>query len=334
MKWKDFTRSRFVAALIKFFTTNVLLKAFALALTMLIFALAPREEPEVKEFQDVPVRVRVTGKNVLVDDKSSFVRVVLKGRKIDPHLTGSDLKVELDTKDAVLSPDEKSLTWSLSPEDVRVPWGVRCESIRPGTLTLPVDTLGKRVVKIEPVFADQLPGNLTLGRVTVTPPVVTVEGPSSRLRTIRSIPTLPIQLQGIRHSFDCDQELDRRNYGGCHFTPVKVLVLVEVLPAFFDRVFSRVPVRVLTAPDKEKTGFSCRILSGATVDVTLTAGKEISESLRKEDFFPYVDISSFTRPGVYEMDVRCAFELSNVRVKKVHPRRIRVLLTGPPEENK
>jgi hypothetical protein len=99
-------------------------------------------------------------------------------------------------------------------------------------------------------------------------------------------------------------------------------------------VFSRVPVRVLKAPDGEKTGFSCRILSGSSVDVTLTAGKETSESLRKEDFFPYVDISSFTRPGIYEMDVRCAFELSNVRVKKVHPRRIRVLLTGPPEEKK
>ena len=68
--------------------------------------------------------------------------------------------------------------------------------------------------------------------------------------------------------------------------------------------------------------------------MTLTAGKEVSESLRKEDFFPYVDVSSFTRPGLYEMDVRCAFELSNIRVKKVHPRRIRVLLTGNAEEKK
>ena len=334
MRWQDFSRSRFVAAIIKFFTTNVLLKIFALALTMLIFALAPREEPEVKEFQDVPVRVHVRGKNILVDDKSSFVRVVLKGRQIDPHLTGSDLKVELDTEDAILSPDEKSLTWTLSKEDVPVPWGVSCESVRPATLTLPVDTLGKREVKIEPVFAEKLPENLTLGRVIVNPAVVTVEGPSSRLRAIRSIPTLPIQLQGISHSFDCDQELDRRNYGGFHFTPFKVLVQVEVLPASFDREFTQLPVRVLTSPGKGKGGFSCRILSGALVDVTLTAGKEVSESLRKEDFFPYVDVSSFTRPGLYEMDVRCAFELSNIRVKKVHPRRIRVLLTGNAEEKK
>ncbi|MBO5723903.1 MAG: hypothetical protein J6S58_03665, partial [Lentisphaeria bacterium] len=89
-----------MASLIKFFSTNILLKTFALALTLLIFALAPREEPVIKEIQDVPVRVRVTGQNIIVNDKSAFVRVVLQGQKIDPHLTGNDLRVELDTKDA------------------------------------------------------------------------------------------------------------------------------------------------------------------------------------------------------------------------------------------
>ena len=334
MKWADLKRGRIMASLIKFFSTNILLKTFALALTLLIFALAPREEPVIKEIQDVPVRVRVTGQNIIVNDKSAFVRVVLKGQKIDPHLTGNDLRVELDTKDAELSKDEKFFTWTLKKDDVRIPWGLRCESILPATLTLPVDKLGKRVVKIEPVFSGTLPKNLTLGKVTVIPAAVTVDGPFSRLQTIRSIPTLPIQLQGIGNSFDCDQELDRRKYGEFHFTPFKVLVQVEVLPASFDRVFTAVPIRVLTAPGGGKMNFSCRILSGGTVDVTLSAGKETSESLRKEDFFPFVDISGFTRPGRYEMDVRGAFELSDVRVKKVSPQRVSVLLTGIPDEKK
>lgn len=327
MKLDTFLQSRFVAPVIKFFRTNLLLKIFALALTALIFELAPRDKMEFKEFQDVPVRVLVSGKNMIVEDKDTFVRVTLKGQKIDPHLTGSDLKVELDTKEGQYSRDGKFISWTLTPSDITVPWGLSCESIRPGTLTLPVDTLGKRQVKIKPVFTDELPPNLTLGKVMVTPAFVMVEGPSSLLRSIESVSVVPIRLKGISRTFDCDQELDRGKYPGFHFSQSKVLVQVEVLPALVDRKFTDVPVRILTSPGNAKKKFLCKILSSPAVDVTLTAGKNISESLRKEDFFPFVDVSAFTRPGRYEMDVRCAFELSHVRVKKVSPRRISILLT-------
>lgn len=334
MRWSDIAQNRFAARIIKFFTTNTLLKIFALALTVLLFALAPKEKPEIKEFPNVPVRIHVSGKNMLVDDKGTFVRVVLRGTRIDPQLTPSDLKLELDTKDAVLSPDEKFFSWTLKKNDIGVPWGVSVESVRPGTLTLPVDTLGKRQVKVVPVFADELPAHLTLGRITVTPAEVMVEGPSSRLRAIRSIPTMPIQLRGINRSFDCDQELDKRSYKEFHFTPAKVVVQLEILPAIFERVFHKIPVRVLTAPDQAGRKFICRILSSSAVDVTLTGRKGVIESLRKEDFFPFVDISGFTRPGRYEMDIRCAFELSNVKVKNFYPKRVSVLLTEIPDPPK
>lgn len=313
-----------------FFRENIGLKIAAFFLAMLVYWSIRAQIDSTTDIRNVVVNIKTSDNRILMDDKPCLVMVSLKGSKtMIGKVSEEDITINADTKDAVPTKDKKFYKLKLDLRWIQTPFGTRPIEVKPETVTLALDDIENRMVKVEPIFSDRskMPPEYTLGKVTVTPAEVRVEAPASKLTALKQIQTTPISLSDITHSFDCDQELDQKNYPQFTFSPAKVLIQVEILPSSQTRTFNALPVRILsaTATGKKRT-FSCEIVSAPTVDVTVSGSKNIIETLRKEDFLPYVDISKFDKAGLYQIDVKCASERDGVKTKNIYPSSISVKL--------
>lgn len=320
---------RMVNGVVVFFTVNVWLKIVAILLTTLIYLSIRSQLDSTINVHNVPVLVRTSGARTLMDDKPILVSVALRGSKsLLGKVSNNDITIQVDTKNAEALPDGKFYRLKLSSAKIETPFGTRVKSLKPEAITLALDDMASAMVKVVPAFADRdkLPPEYTLGKVTVSPAEVRAEAPASKLSALKRVSTTPIPLGDITRSFDCDQELDQVNYPKFRFTPSKVLVQVEILPSSLTRTFSALPVRILALPSAGARPMACEIVSAPTVNITVAGAKNVIETLRKEDLFPYVDISRFTQSGLYRIDVRCAFERGGIRSAVVQPPGIEVKL--------
>ena len=194
-----------------------------------------------------------------------------------------------------------------------------------------IDSPESRELPVEAVLDEtSLPMGYKVGKVTVNPEKIKITAPSPKLEKIKVIRTLPVSLEGIRHSFDCDQKLDFSGFSGRDNPDVdrdKVFVQVEILRAKEEtREFTAVPVRILIPPTSRQQFMSCEIVTAPTVDLKVSGEKTVIEILRKEDFFVFADITDFTKPGLYQIDLRCAIEKTGVTKFEINPQRIGVKL--------
>ena len=340
MRFSDISFRNFPDVAKAFFVKNELWFA-ALILTLMICTLVRYQFQTGKQ---VLVRVSVStrpGEIPLGTPSPEMVTVNLRGRKsVLENLSGSDLEIRLSTENAKkLSNSEDSdenglnLQWNVSRKDVYIPFllGVQVASLEEKQVSMLVDTTESRELPVEPVLDEtSLPSGYKVGKVTINPEKIKITAPSTKLEKIELIRTKPISLEGIRHSFDCDQKLDFSGFSGRDKPDVdrdKVFVQVEILRAKeVTREFTAVPVRILIPPTPKEQFMSCQIVTSPTVDLKVSGEKTVIDILRKEDFFVFANITDFTKPGLYQIDLRCTLEKNGITKFEINPQRIGVKL--------
>lgn len=310
-----------------FFMKN-LLKIAALILSLLIWV-AIRDQFRISKAVNVRISVQTQkGEIPLGTAAPEKVTVFLQGSKsMLEDLSGRDLKIELETRKAERK--DKVCIWHLQTSDVQlpIPLGIRVKGIEPDRVVLALDRAESKKLRMEAVLDEsRLPRGYKIGKVTVEPEEVSVTGPAAKLEKLKTIRTLPISLENITHSFDCDQPLDTENYSNIVFEQKNVLVQVEILRALKTRTFNTLPVRILIPPASKHQAMSCEIVSAPTVDLQVSGAENVIDTLRKEDIFIFANISEFTKPGLYWIDLRCAIDKNGITDLKINPEKINVKL--------
>ena len=340
MRLSDISFRNFPSGIRAFFMKH-LLKFAALILTAMIWSLVHFQDQIDKEIV-VPVKISTRSDEIPLGTPSpEKIAVKLRGSKsILENLSGNPLKIVLSTENAEKpSPSEDSgenglnLRWNVSKRDVQMPFllGVEVVSLEPDQVSMVVDTTESRELPVEAVLNEaSLPPGYKVGKITVNPQKIRITAPSTKLEKVKVIRTLPVPLEGITHSFDCDQKLDFGGYADRDKPDVdrdKVFVQVEILRATEEtREFTAVPVRILIPPTPKEQIMSCEIVTAPTVDLKVSGEKNVVEILRKEDFFVFADITDFTKPGLYQIDLRCAIGKSGITRFEINPRQISVKL--------
>ncbi|MBO4631091.1 MAG: hypothetical protein J5858_04125 [Lentisphaeria bacterium] len=310
-----------------FFMKN-LLKFAALILTFLIWG-AIRNQFQISKAVNVRVSVQTQkGEIPLGTATPEKVTVFLQGSKsMLEDLSGSDLKIALNTDQAERK--EKICIWHLRSSDVQVPipLGIRVKGIEPDRVAMTLDRTEAKKLKVEAVLDEtRLPRGYKIGKVTVEPEEVVVTAPASKLEKLKTIRTLPIPLENITHSFDCDQSFDTESYSNIDFDRKNVLVQVEILRALKTRTFNTLPVRILIPPASKHQTMACEIVSSPTVDLEVSGAEDVINALRKEDIFVFANISDFQNPGLYWIDLRCAIDKNGITSFLINPQKISVKL--------
>lgn len=313
---------------VAFFMKNLLMFA-ALLLTVLIWS-AIRFQFRIEKTVEVDIGVEPQkGEIPLGSPTPEKVTVTLKGDKSRLE-TMTEKSVTILLKYEQAKRKDKSCVWALRSSDVKLPYyaiGIKVLSIKPDKVSQQVDKMDSKTLPVEAILDETtLPKGYKVGKVTVSPEKITVTAPSSKLEKIKTIRTLPISLENITHSFDCDQEFDTENCSDLDFDRKNVLVQVEILRALKTRTFNTLPVRILIPPSSKKQTLSCEIVSAPTVDLEVSGSENVIDLLRKEDIFVFANISDFTKPGLYWIDLRCAIDKNGITSSKIDPPKISVKL--------
>ena len=310
---------------------SVLFKKYLLLIGALLLSLliwrSIRSQFETRVDVKVPVTVKISAGEVPLGSASpEKVSVTLEGSQtLLDNISNRDLELELDTSQA--KKDGNIRIWSLNKSDFKVPHWVKIRGFSPGKVQILLDKTESRKLPVEVVMDEtKLPPGYKVGRVTIEPKEVMVTAPSTKLDKLKTIRTLPIPLDNITHSFDCDQGFDSKKYSDIDFDHKNVLVQVEIIRANKTRKFKTLPVRILVPPASKQQAMACEIVSSPTVDLDVSGAEAVINALRRDNIFVFADISEFQKPGLRSIDLHCTIDRNGITSYKITPARIDVKL--------
>ena len=215
--------------------------------------------------------------------------------EVDVTLEGSQGKLaELNARNLVARADltdmrtgDRVLRLTGRNVSMDLPEGVRIVSITPRSLTLHLEPVVERDVRVEARFEGAPPDGFRTGPVQVSPPSIRVRGPQSHVEAVERAFTETISLSGQRETLTLPQvAVDIPDH---KVVPLdaSVSVRVEIAEEQSERRFDGVPVRSA---------------SGATVTpqaaaLTLRGPRSVVEALRPEEMRLVVELDEAGRPA-------------------------------------
>ncbi len=100
----------------------------------------------------------------------------------------------------------------ISPDDIRRPAGVTVTYMSLPEVKVKLEPLVKKIFKLKPVLHGAPAPGYRLAEITVTPPEITIEGPSSVMATLSRLQTMPIDIQGAHESVAVEPKIDYQGH--------------------------------------------------------------------------------------------------------------------------
>jgi len=165
-----------------------------LAACLLWYGLAAQrgEEISVRGVRAQLTLVNMPRDLVLTSGVPDTVAVQLRGplsRALDPRVP---LEVLLDLSEA--RPGTNS--YSINDNDIRLPAEVEVVGVEPAAITLELERQLTRNLPLRPTVQGEPAPGFLLGEVHIVPPMITVQGPESRIAELEYVLTSPISVEG------------------------------------------------------------------------------------------------------------------------------------------
>lgn len=228
--------------LLQLITRNWPIKGAALFLALMLYVAVQLQQPVTTSF-DVTLNVLMPRGRALVR-KPPTVRVQISGkgsqilklrslsgditRRVPDTLTASTWSIQLDPTEVELSLPKGA--------DVRV------MEVRPSEITLALDSVARKEVKIVSlVSVTPDSGQVLHGGLSMTPTTVRLVGPEKSLATIDSVTTVPMEITDVSGEFTRSVPIDTMPLGIIRLSPKQVTVTGD-MGRIAERSFAGIPV--------------------------------------------------------------------------------------------
>jgi hypothetical protein len=209
----------------------------------------------------------------------------------------------------------------LTPDQVRVPFGVEIVQVTPPTVALVFEKSASKQVPVEPRLEGKPAAGFVVGRRTVDPATVEIIGPDSAVERATEALTEPVSVSGA-------SELVRETVKvGMVDSALRLkisraaVVEVEIVPAPVERTVHNVPVHLKNlAPNLTAEA------NPTMVDVNVRGSREGLSRLRGDDVSAYVDLAGLGA-GPYTLPVR-AGALGEAGTTAIDPTVVQVRITN------
>ena len=262
------------ASLIQLFTRNWPIKGAALFLALMLYVAVQLQQPVTSSF---PIKLLVQlppGRTLQQKPPTVWVEVSGKGSQLLKlrTLPSAITRVLPDTLSA------SSWTIRLDPNDLVLPKGadVRVVELRPREVTVTLDSVGRKDVRIVPLVT-VMPesGQVLHGGVSISPTIARLVGPDKSLAGIESVTTVPTEITNVTGAFSRDVPIDTAPLGIVRLAPKFVTVTGE-MGVLAERSFAGILVETgAGAP----TGF---IITPARVSVAVRGPEERVNALTRD----------------------------------------------------
>ena len=229
------------------------------------------------------------------------------------RLSAGDVVAVLDLKSA--RPGQRVLP--LTPDQVRVPFGINVVQITPSTIAMVLEAAATRRVPVAPDVDGRPAPGFVVGEMRADPATVEIIGPESAVERVNEAVTQPVSVANAREQVREAVTIGVLDASVRLKNARSAVVTVQIVPAPLERVMRNRPVHLqnvsqgLTA-QAEPTG----------VDVTVRGSREILARFEPDEVVAYVDLAGLG-VGEYELTVH-ANAARNAGVTRLEPSVVKV----------
>jgi YbbR domain-containing protein len=229
------------------------------------------------ELQQFPDGIEMMG------EAPSLVDIRVRGASSALSRLGpGDIVAQLDLKAARVG----HRLYQLTPEQVKVPFGVQVVQVTPPSIALVFETSVIKQVPVAPAVEGEPAPGFVIGKVTVDPPTVDVVGPQSAVSRVTEAVTEPVSVAGARAIVNDAATVGFVDASLRLKTPRLAQVTVEILPGPVERTIKERPVHL--------NGLGSNLVASATpnvVDVVVRGSREGVNAVDGYSVAPTVDLS-------------------------------------------
>jgi YbbR domain-containing protein len=297
---------------------HVGLKVVSVVLAVLVWLMVAGEENVERglrvplEFQQFPADLELEG------EPPTLVDVRVRGAASAlARMSPGDVVAVLDLSAA--SPGRR--LFPLTPEQVRVPFGVEVVQVQPSTVAMVFDRSRSGQVKVTPAWeGDPAPG-FVVGKVSVDPESVDVVGPAGAVARTTEALAETVSVAGLRDTVTQSVTLGFLDPAVRLKSPRRASVTVEILPGPVERSVSNRPVHLRNL----LAGLTAQAVP-PTVRVVLRGSREGLARIVSDDVVAWVDLSGLGA-GDYALTVRVDPSV-HAGVASIDPQTVRVAIAG------
>jgi len=240
------------------------------------------------EFQQFPDGIEMMG------EAPSLVDVRVRGGTSTLSRLGpGDIVAQLDLKAARVG----RRLYQITPEQVRVPFGVQVVQVMPPTIVLAFEISATRQVPVVPELEGEPAPGFVVGGTTVDPVTVDVVGPQSAIARVGQATTEPVSVAGARAAVKDTVTIGLLDPSLRLKTPRMAQVAVEIIPGPVERSFQERPVHLVNLGNN--------LVARATpnvVDVVLRGSHEGVGGVDTDEVVASVDLTGLGA-GIYTLPV-------------------------------
>lgn len=295
------------------------LKVLSVMLALLLWMMVAGEETVERglrvplELQQFPPALELRG-----EAPSNIDVRVRGGSGVLSRLSPSDIVAVLDLHTAQAG----QRLFPLTPDQVRVPFGVEVVQITPATVALIFE---KAATKQVPVIISGVEGKpapgFVVGKWTVDPATVEIVGPESAVKRATTALTEPISVAGARERVRATVTVGMLDSSLRLKSTRSAVVDVQISPAPFERVMRDAPVRLLNlAP-----GLTAQS-TPSTVALTVSGTRDGVNRLGVDGVTAFVDLTGLGG-GRYTLSVH-ADATGESGVTRVDPQAVQVQISN------
>jgi YbbR domain-containing protein len=209
----------------------------------------------------------------------------------------------------------------LTPEQVRVPFGVEVIQVQPSAIAMSFEPSASRQVPVVPTVDGRPAPGYIVGQMSAEPATVEVIGPESAVKRASEAMTEPVSVTGARDKVSesvvigvLDPALRLKN-------PRPATVTVQIVPAPLERTLRSRPVHL--------RALAQGLLAEAAppvVDVTVRGSRESLSHVDSDEVVAYVDLAGLGA-GEYTLTAHAAAS-EDAGVVSIDPASVKVRITS------
>lgn len=272
------------------FVKDIGKKLIALGLSILLWYYIQQQE-KGETLLKVPLKISNVPQELSISTPMpKYVTFRLTGpKKLIERVKRGNIKAYIDMRKA--QPGEN--LFKIKYKRKGLPDQVFVKEIVPSEVRVTLEPVAVAQVLVNPTIVGEPYPGYEKKNVNVNPPFINISGPASKISSIRSVPTEPVEIT------DATTTVVRKVKPilptGVKSKPAEVEVTVTITPQLMQRAFENIPV----VPKNVSPHLDVSI-NPPVVNLVLEGPREIMEELNPEDIKVWIDLSGFDR-GTYKL---------------------------------
>lgn len=161
--------------------------------------------------KEVPFEVVMSDDQILVDPVPDKISFRLTGPKA--FLRSITSRIEDPIRANIKDLKTGIFTHRVYSDSIKLPLGVKVQSITPNVIQLRVEELKRKMVSVKLSTNGDVAAGYRVMRTEVLPPQIRIKGPKNRISALTMLPSLPVDISNLRETMIIPLAFDFKSLG-------------------------------------------------------------------------------------------------------------------------